>query len=434
MANLNTDLLSPEQAIEATVAAYNSKSAIEKINGLQSSASEIDGVINISDSKLVKIQKLFKEACVGKKSDVKYIVVGDSTRDNSTNEMQSYYAQQLTKIGVLHYDNSESGQSGHDWAYNVDQSTLAQCITACTGTDGENTIIEFSHGINDYSLNPVKATIKADLIYGLNQLKIAKPKVNILLVSPVTTGNTARNPILLEIYTELSSELNLPLVDVTTMTASIQSDVNFYQDATHPNKFGSRRIVDYVFSKIIPLELISIMTIEPYYNGVQSPSAILSTDAEVNYWNTGDGVSVTSATWRRFPEIPVEPNFTLMIKHGGNRNDIIFMDKNKNWISTVSITPIDGYRTRLIPSNAFFVRLNISNNGATYDALNDVREVKYYDSSQGLYLTIEDIHSGLNIRNAINRFKNGILVDDYGMIGSSGQNLTVDTNGKMKWV
>lgn len=32
MANLNTDLLSPEQAIEATVAAYNSKDAIEKID------------------------------------------------------------------------------------------------------------------------------------------------------------------------------------------------------------------------------------------------------------------------------------------------------------------------------------------------------------------------------------------------------------------
>ena len=42
MANLNTDLLSPEQAIEATVAAYNSKDAIEKIEGLQASASEID--------------------------------------------------------------------------------------------------------------------------------------------------------------------------------------------------------------------------------------------------------------------------------------------------------------------------------------------------------------------------------------------------------
>ena len=42
MANLNTDLLSPEQAIEATVAAYNGKAAIEKINGLEVSASEIN--------------------------------------------------------------------------------------------------------------------------------------------------------------------------------------------------------------------------------------------------------------------------------------------------------------------------------------------------------------------------------------------------------
>ena len=46
MANLNTDLLSPEQAIEATVAAYNSKDALGKIKGLEVSASEIDAVNN----------------------------------------------------------------------------------------------------------------------------------------------------------------------------------------------------------------------------------------------------------------------------------------------------------------------------------------------------------------------------------------------------
>jgi hypothetical protein len=42
---LNTDLISPEQAIEATVAAHNSKSAIENIEGMTSSASEIDGSV-----------------------------------------------------------------------------------------------------------------------------------------------------------------------------------------------------------------------------------------------------------------------------------------------------------------------------------------------------------------------------------------------------
>lgn len=45
MANLNTDLISPEQAIEATVAAYNSKDAIENIKGLKASASEINNNI-----------------------------------------------------------------------------------------------------------------------------------------------------------------------------------------------------------------------------------------------------------------------------------------------------------------------------------------------------------------------------------------------------
>ena len=54
MANLNTDLLSPEQAIEATVAAYNSKDAIEKINGLEASASEINDSVSKKDGVLPK--------------------------------------------------------------------------------------------------------------------------------------------------------------------------------------------------------------------------------------------------------------------------------------------------------------------------------------------------------------------------------------------
>lgn len=46
MANLNTDLLSPEQAIEATVAAYNSKAAIAKIEGLEANSLQINYLAN----------------------------------------------------------------------------------------------------------------------------------------------------------------------------------------------------------------------------------------------------------------------------------------------------------------------------------------------------------------------------------------------------
>jgi hypothetical protein len=43
---LNTDLISPEQAIEATVASHNSKSAIENIEGMSSNGVEIDDSVN----------------------------------------------------------------------------------------------------------------------------------------------------------------------------------------------------------------------------------------------------------------------------------------------------------------------------------------------------------------------------------------------------
>ena len=57
MANLNTDLLSPEQAIEATVAAYSSKDALGKIGGLEASASEIDNSILFTDEYINSINQ-----------------------------------------------------------------------------------------------------------------------------------------------------------------------------------------------------------------------------------------------------------------------------------------------------------------------------------------------------------------------------------------
>ena len=43
------------------------------------------------------------------------------------------------------------------------------------------------------------------------------------------------------------------------------------------------------------------------------------------------------------------------------------------------------------------------------------------------------INKDLKIRNIIDKYRNGILVDDYGMVGTSGQSLKIDSNGKMKW-
>lgn len=79
MANLNTDLLSPEQAIEATVVSYNSKDAIEKINGLEVSASEIDRSVNLAHPSVSK----FLNKVRNKTSSVSILVNSDSTGNES---------------------------------------------------------------------------------------------------------------------------------------------------------------------------------------------------------------------------------------------------------------------------------------------------------------------------------------------------------------
>lgn len=405
-----------------------------ELSQINSSASEIDAVANTINPLLAPIHKLFRESANSINTNVKYCVVGDSTRNNTFNEMIAYYTSQMEKINVEVYNNAASGQSGYDWAYNVDSTTLNQLLTFI-GNNEENCIIEFSHGINDYKNGATQEQVKTWLRYGLTQLITAKPKVKIILCTPINTAGTDRNSVLKTIYQELASELNLPLIDCTIPTAvgTIQGNSNYYQDGTHPNKFGSRRIVNYILDKLLPIELLSIVTIENY-NIVAPPSYPLSATIEIDkYWETVTGVPLNATNWRRLTEIPVEPNFVVKITHKGNRNDNIYMNAQGALVSIDRPTVTNHVRYSTIPADGWLLRINLSSQGTTYDALADTPMVEYYDPSQDLYLTIEDINSGLNIRNILNQFRDGILVDDYGKIGTSGQSLKIDSNGKMKW-
>ncbi len=78
MANLNTDLISPEQAIEATVAAYNSKAAISKIqdkgfSSLSSTATKIDASTEQNDMN-IKLKYIHTKLATADK----VAIVGDS--------------------------------------------------------------------------------------------------------------------------------------------------------------------------------------------------------------------------------------------------------------------------------------------------------------------------------------------------------------------
>lgn len=387
--------------------------------------------LDVVDKKFSVIHKTLRQAANGINSNVKYIVVGDSTRNNTFNEMIAYYTTQLAKINVTVLNNAESGQSGYDWAYNIDQTTLAQCL-ALIGTNESNCIVEFSHGINDYKNGATQAQVKAWLSYGITQLLTAKPNVIIVLCTPIITSGTERNGVLKTIYQELAAEFNLPLIDCTIPTTYgvIQGNTNYYQDGTHPNKFGSQRVVNYILNAIVPTELLSIITLEPYIiNNI--PSALTYT-TRAGFW-LSTGLYDSNAAWRSMNKINVEPNFVLEVIHQGNRTDVCFYTENDVFISRTFDNSGSSPRVYTIPSNAWKVGINITSEGTTWDALNDVPIVRYQDPSSGLYLNINTINTGLKLKNAINKFRNGILVDDYGLIGTVGQSLKIDSNNKMKW-
>jgi hypothetical protein len=400
----------------------------------------IDSFLILNNIKLVQPHKLFRQSSNLVIEDVMYIVAGDSTRDNTYNEMKAYYISQLAKINVNVFYSSRSGGTAKKWFDNTQDSVdarLSSAIAATTGVDGENTIFEYSYGLNDYYVeNGNKDVIKASIKNGLLAYKTAKPKAFVFLAYPVATGDTARDTMLDEIYSEVAHELNLFYVNTKICTESIKSNPNYYADATHPNKFGSRRIVNFILNEILPLDLFNIVTLEEYIVQVATDTSELNPTPKYevgNWYTTNGGDGSVNTTWRRTQKINIEPNFNLLIEHRGNRYDALFYDINGDFLEYKTSTLVTGnIREVTIPTEAYFVAFNIISDGANYDLLNDVPSVKY-DISGGSFMSIDNINIDLKIRNRINPYVDGIIIDGFGKKGIPGQVLTIDSNNKMKW-
>ena len=205
------------------------------------------------------LETLLLDSSTGANPNVQYIVTGDSTRDNSINKMIAYYTTQFAKINVKVIDNACSSQSCYKWINNIGSfdTYLSDAISATMG-NGENTIMEFSFGLNELAPPDIKATLKQ----GITLYQQAKPKAIVILAVPVTTSATSFNAQLKQIYQEISQELGLRLIDTTVATVGVHGNSAYYFDRTHPNKWGSRRIVNYITDQILPSQLYSVMTLE----------------------------------------------------------------------------------------------------------------------------------------------------------------------------
>ena len=209
-----------------------------------------------------RVKMLLLDAANGLNNNVQYIVTGNSTRDDSYNEMIDYYTEQFDKINVQLIDNAADGQSCKNWISgegNYSGAYLSDAISATYG-NGENTIMEFSLGLNDQDI-PTVSELKVRLGHGIGLYLDVKPQAAVILAVPVTTDNLSFVDTLKQAYEELSDSLGLQLVNVRVATDGVHGNSDYYYDGTHPNKWGSRRIVNYITDQILPSPLYDVMTL-----------------------------------------------------------------------------------------------------------------------------------------------------------------------------
>lgn len=409
-------------------------SSLRKLVGISSSGSEIDAVANVIDTKLTKVHQLFRQASNGVNSNVKLIVSSDSTNSASYSKFQEYYTKQMAKVNVSYYDNSFPGQTAYDWLNNIDNNTLQQAIDNSSGTDGEDTIMIFSLGINDYNGTNTQEDIKNLLSDGIEAYLSAKPKANIILLRPNRTGSDTLSTWLGEIYTELSLEFNLFLVDAYAITKNKWNNPIYYYDSTHPNKWGARAIMNNTFSKIVPLDLMNKLTLEEYDGtSINWSSYCLKAKLQSGYWNQTTAAYTSDSNWYSLEEVSVTAGDVLVCSHLGNRTNFVYANDAGTLVVHQYLSFTNRTLISTVPTGATKVRINISSSASAYSLLEDIPTLHKQTIDDNIYCDLRTINVQQKLPNRVISTRYGIIVDGYGKIGAVGESLKIDSNNKTKW-
>lgn len=419
------------------------KTTWDDFDSLEASASEINAVSNVIDSKLAEIHQLVRKAANGISNDVTFIRIGDSTRSLKLSEWYIYDPMILNQININYYNNADPSQTSYDWLNNVDQNTFAQFIANCNGIDGENTIVEFSMGINDWSKYAGdKAQTKQIIVDCINAILTAKPKCKLFLSSPHYHTNDGRRTTLDEVYKEISSEMNLYLVDGLSIPMGPSYDFNntdYYSDTTHLNQFGMLVLSFYIFNKIMPLDVLKCIDFNEYERPQLEGNAALGVSISIGLLNSGatyNDITFSTNTNYRYIQIPIpiaSVIFYMKFKSQGNSPQI-FLKYEDDTIQRITPYSADasGYRAFYCPAGVKAIYLNLSTTGSTYDLLNDVPELLYSENARP-FIQYSELTQSFKSNINHTRFREGKLIDDYGFVGKIGQTLTIDSSSKMKW-
>lgn len=359
------------------------------------------------------LKKLLLDSSLKRNRNVVYIVSGDSTRDNKFAYTMDYYTQQFGKINMKVIKNAASGETAEQWNNNERPNASVNNAIKNTTGKGINTIMEYSFGINDQARGISYEEQKERYKKGIKVYLKAKPQATVILAVPVAHIGKGKNDELKKIYEEIASEMNLILVDTLAATIDIHGNPKYYFDDYHPNKWGSQRFVNYIMDQILPSELYSKVSLQEVPEKTVTNTSELFKVAEAGYYsgnshNLGREMSAKGC-WRT-KEIPVEPNFGLIIKYSGNGKRIFFTDKKRQNCQVKMVRRIKGkdYAEVTVPQDAYFMRMNLSLNDAVYNPKEDNISVKYNTEATN-FMSLDDINKGLNIRLKTDNFWPGSL-------------------------
>ena len=245
----------------------------------------------VSTYTMAEVTALLEAAANGSNTNVKYVTIHDSNRDGNVIGMLDYYRNQLNKINVKFVEEVMTGNESKRFVNNASttagDSTLASLnANKNISADGSNTIIEFGLGRNDRALATTYGELKSNIKTAIEAVQNAKPNAMIFLVTPKehpvddTAQNASGKNDLRKAYSEIASELSLPLLDMKAVAAQsiVAPDSSdyypkqngekrtdyYYTDTIHLNESGGRRVVNYIFSKIGGQTVFKNMLLEEF--------------------------------------------------------------------------------------------------------------------------------------------------------------------------